>query len=259
MKQQKLPFVWEIDNSGIISYLVGTDHFAQDVYKKDAEKRLNGIEQVLFEVIITDENKAEFEKSIDESGLMEVMAGPYIEQLTRQEQEKISRIIEIPIMLLRNEPLFLLKKYLLNKYSPLNYKAVDVTIRETAQEKNTKIYPLETFQEQLTTLKLDCEQKGLEDLKQLIRIVQDFKNLNNYYKTIKHAYAHGDTETIKKMLTKEKISKKTGSDRNITMATRSIPYLQQPTMIAVGAAHCIIEPTMQDVYESNGIKTKRID
>ena len=48
-------------------------------------------------------------------------------------------------------------------------------------------------------------------------------------------------------------------DRNITLATRTIHYFQKPTLIGVGLAHCIIEPTMQDVYASNNIKTKRIN
>jgi hypothetical protein len=42
------------------------------------------------------------------------------------------------------------------------------------------------------------------------------------------------------------------------MTQRSLTYLAEPTLVAVGLAHFIVEPSMLTMYKEHGVNVKRL-
>jgi len=260
--QRRLPFVWELDYDGVVSYAIGVNHRVPADFTEDAERYVSKAQHVLFESAdLTPEMICEFNSA---------KAAEYIDRLTAEEQRKFEELFALPIKEAREESLLtlfsivLLKSYSSDDSSKLT--SVDDTILGAAKKRNISTSPLETTEENITLMSTLLRGFG-DGLSKIIRTADPgFNNHIATEKKVTEAYLRGDEEGLRKAeeptgSTMEEYCIKNpeiNEKRNIIMVERSMPYLAKPSIVAVGVAHYVCESSMLTVYKEKGIKNKRV-
>ncbi len=222
-EQRKLPFVWELDNKGIISHAIATRHSAPDIYREDIRKYCAGKKHVLTE-------------SYDYDSLLESI--------------DLREMVYKMLSGLKNEPRNF-RQYIELKQMAETIQALDHIIQETADEMKITNVGLETPEEQTETGKI--YDKAGEILGFSDDVIDAYENGSTQAMM---QLMNEKTTQLKNKLTKEEFEKH--MKRNATMAERSLPYMKAPTLIAAGTYHFFQTPTILDFYKEKGIKIKKI-
>ncbi len=245
-KPRQLPFVWKLTYNGTTSHAIGTNHTVPDAYSDDALLYVIAKENVLIE---TDNRKIPQEK-ID--ALCSKTLSSTIEQLTLPERRIISDITGMSISQLREYPIAGFHSHLVSRYyDSIPLKSIDTTIVEHAEKLGVPVKGLETVNELIEWK--EPEKYILADIKELI----EAERKSSWKTTLKFikAYEKGDLEALTKQANNYSIK---SPERNQRMVERSMPYLEKPTLIAVGVGHFVKEPTMLAMYKEKGVKVERI-
>jgi len=268
--QRKLPFVWELDYNGVKSLLVGTRHFAPNCFGDDVQRRVESVNTVLTEIGDPDLiNYDDVAKQL--SNLVRI--ADIFDCLSIKEKESCSTLLGITeethyeklcsvslsgslrkVALL---PVLFVEIHLHKKAHPY-FTSLEDQFTRIAKNKSIPVKALETVAEQLSVLEHSSFDEQVVYFKTFLAKCKTFEEWKKAHEKYIRAYVFGDSEYIK-----IRCSELPGVDihikRNYNLATRSLPYLNSPTIVAVGAAHCILEPSMIKVYEQQGVKTKRIE
>ncbi|MBI4140814.1 TraB/GumN family protein [Candidatus Woesearchaeota archaeon] len=261
-KQRRLPFVWQLDCEGVKSYLVGTSHHAPNCFKRDATNRLNGIEQLIVECVLP---------SVDEAGdgydKMQQVSAPcesLICLLSDGEQETLAKIAHVHVSVLKELPSIGLVPYLLVANANPYFESVDQVFHDVADERGIPVNGLETVDEQIISIQntASSQEDNILPLRKILLLNKKYHNLRAWLEKLGEAYVTGDTSKLREFICVDSLlqsEEKLILDRNQRLAERSIPYLTKPSLVAVGVGHCILEPSMQTLYEQRGIKVKQIE
>jgi len=215
----KLPFVWELNNDGIISHAIGTIHKPiGHLYKEDIQKYVKGKKYGLFE--LTKEACDIINQKQNE--LLEMVNEGKIEETYNiiETSNKISHIWGLEIDdIIENE----CNKQKIKKHSMDDPELI----------KYHKIY-LKLKQPPGTNLQTAYLEKDEETIKKIIEAYQ--QNINE--------------------LTEEEKDYTIRRDQKIFQ--RSMEYLNEPCIIAAGFSHLMTNPSILELYKEKGIQVKRI-
>ncbi len=258
----KLPFVWELDNKGVISHAIGTHHYCPFDFTEQVKPFVNGKNAVITETGIAD--FAEARKRVSD-----IAAKTYTDRLSPKHQQKISRMLApITLEMLRELPL-------VNIYGLFGQKSVpdtqikfgiDATIERFAQTANVPIHSIETFDEGVGYCRYIVTRFGEQLGEWLEWEDEQFSHGKRTAKLMVEAYLSGDEKRMRTTpstlgQTLDQYLKKNpelGTMRHKPIAERTIPYLTSPALVGVGVAHFITELSVLDFYKEKGITVKRI-
>ncbi len=234
----KLPYVWELDKDGVISYAIGTIHVALNEYEDDVTEKLRGKKRLLPEI-----NHHEMSKYHHE--FIHALFKPF----APEEKNMIVEMLGISLDELRALPPGLFHSYLYDPAAPEEFPSVDYVLRTKAEQNNLEIISLETPQEKLQNLHA---RNFLEKILAPARKNPDLFGclplfLRQSMSREMERYQRGELRPVHSDLA-----------RNRRMAERSLSYLDQPSVVGIGASHFLAEPSLLSLYQEKGIKVKRI-
>ncbi len=228
----KLPFVWELNNKGIISHAIGTYHWIPDLFREDVKKYVHNKSCVMVEC--RDDPDYFFFKHVRENGLEEHIA----DQI---------------------------------KKDPANRELYQARAREFAECAGGLDFDVEDVARSLSIPVIGLETKEEHALYYAIGEkynVMGTMNRGEPSTGPPENFVFGDEETAKKncaedilhwksIMSKEDLE--TLMRRNPNMVERSMQHIiRAPSLIAVGTAHYFANPTLLALYEREGIDVKRI-
>lgn len=258
----KLPFVWELNNNGVISHAIGTLHYCPVDFTEQIKTLIDGKSTAMTEA--GTQNYSEARKIISQ-----ISAAPYLAELSYKHQQKISRMLApITFEMLRKLPLFNIYGLVQQKSAPDTQMAsgIDETIKNLAQKAQVTIHPIETSDEGLAQGKYMVTRFG-ENLGEWLNWEDEqFSQGKKTAILFSEGYLSGDEkrllatpvtlgQTLEQYLKK---NPEMGMGRHKHMAENTMPYLTSPTIIGIGVAHLIAETTVLDFYQNKGIKIERI-
>jgi len=251
MNQRKLPFVWELRYNGTISHAVGTHHSVPDIpdiYAEDAARYVEGKKQLLMECDILKKPEGDLARLLD-TQLSEVTG-----KADHKDLVTLACILEQPMFLLTSMRVLALDDALLKKCTSSKLKAVDFVMQEQALKYGVAINYLEKNEEHVPDLKAAIRRvpERVQEIATQERLEPG--SWKKEYRQDLDAYMSGDLQAIIELSKKEEIN----TDRHKTIAERSLPYLKEPSTIAVGLAHFVVEPTVLTFYRQKGIEVKRV-
>lgn len=250
---RKLPFVWELDNKGTVSYAIGTSHIVPTSYKSEAKKYISRAKNLCVELDI---RKGKTQSEID--NILSRKYGEILDLLATDEQEEISRRLNMPLEKLRALPRAALPIIYYERAGYTAKNCVDLELITSAEENKIPIIELETTELQARAFKesMNAEKEKTISLvrKQLAKSAE-----YNPVKELIDAYMRGDESTLTSQFNEQNEGQlDVHVRRNEGLAANSLPYLEQPSTVAVGVAHFIMEPSILTLYKEHGIKIKRI-
>lgn len=244
--QRKLPFVWQVSKDGIVSHLVGTHHYAPDVFGRDARKLVRGKDALLQEEQISEADfnywsAVEYKDKLDAVERHFYTGSDGNKKFPTLRNSRENNILEQKLKELN-------KKF----YGHKNIRAVDDTITAEAFRRDMPVLGLE----------LPCESAILQSAYEKAPDMQDRKKDMELYLT-------GDLERIKQYHEPQKaelesrmsiVERAVEAKRNERMFERSVPYLNiQPCVVSVGLAHAAIdEDSLVRRYSDAGFEVRRL-
>jgi len=261
----KLPFVWELDTAGIVSHAIGTFHITDTDYSEAIESYLKGKNHCLVEMNLFD---SELRKELISLIPTLPKIKDYAPEVPLPQQERIARSVHKPYQELMNTTLIefsSLATDIPGVALPVQ-KGIDILLMSASMSHGAAIVSLETVAEQMNAFKRILDENARKiplflanPETYVAAVVGDFKNRTA-------AYASGDILRVRQLkdMSGQTLDQITEShpeitgERNRRMTDLSLPYLQQPSIVAVGVAHFLCEPTMLTMYEEKGIKVKRV-
>ncbi|MBI4450565.1 TraB/GumN family protein [Candidatus Woesearchaeota archaeon] len=251
-----LPFVWELQYKGVTSLAIGTCHVYPYDITEPALQYVRGRRRLFLECI--DAGRREFVKGTEN----------FTHKLAPQDVSKLTAFIGYPPENLRDMDTPTILGAMQAKAMEALYGrvlSVDVSLFSAAQSSTVQCEALENREEKRSQL-LD-----LRDLEgDLALWVQkedaDFSKLKESLKSMVDAYDSGDPAAVRSVrnmigLTLDQMLQKYPSmhePRNRRMVERSLPFLDEPCVVAVGTAHFICEPSMLALYEEHGVRVRRM-
>lgn len=235
LEPKKLPFVWELNHCGTISYAVGTNHDAPEHYLAHARELMQGKRYLVLENL---------QRKLDYFSRHQALMGflSYIVALhgdsflarTSNEQYNVLEALRI--------------EHLTPLYGTPHPISVESQLRLAAKETETARKGIETGAEM---------EPNLPPLRKGVSAA-----------TILNAWMNGDENTLTRLVDENQemahrqytpSQQAYHRGRNTLMATRSLPYLRSPSVIAVGAGHfCTSQDSLLTLYQEKGITVKRI-
>ncbi len=242
----KLPFVWELNNEGVISHAVGSIHCVENIYSQNAKKLLEGKKHLLTEARTED---ATIQEQLD---IGNIKLGSSIEKLTQKEKSDLEYYTDTPLETLIELPVGVIPAYLLQRSGYRNLTSME-QIFEDASHVRPKALEKIDFKIATDQLK-DCT----ESLRTLIAVVPPTRgSAIQFFQTLYTAYKEGNAQKIAR-LSELDDEKELTQERNKTMVNNSLAYIKQPSIVLAGAAHFVCEPSMLTLYQEKGIKVKRV-
>ncbi len=257
-----LPFVWELDYQGVQSHLVGTMHFLPNWssvpdFKPAADELLRGKEHFLQELYLPE---------IDIVNKIRIMSavsgqkfGDYLGTFGEEEKLLLAKTLGVTPSDLEKRPTMMLTAYLLQaaKISPVD--GVEEILQHSAEKKDIKIASLETVDEQIA-----CMKEVMDGTSEAFRNIIDKEKrqpgfFKGYYPKVFESYLSGNEEDL--LFSGSQIYERTPPSmiqRNRNMVQRSLSYLVEPTVVAVGAFHCLGEDSMINFYRENDVTVRRV-
>ena len=248
MNQRKLPFVWELDNKGVVSHAIGTYHVTENCYKEDANQRLRGKSNLLVEI------RAEDVPIQTRTLISRIKLSEGIEKLTQPEQkELVSYIPGSSLEELKDLPTACFTEYLMHLAGFRNLVSLEETFLDVALKKDMPVNSLEIAYIDRLVAKI---RNNTDELRQAIKFGQKCGSIPQSMREMYLAYQAGNEKRMEQLA--EKHMEKLDLERNENMTEKSLPHLQRPSIVAVGVAHFLFEPSMLTLYRQKGIEVKRI-
>lgn len=247
--QKKLPFVWELNNHGVISYAIGTMHVMKNQYAEECERYLSHAPQLLLERTFDDSKK-----------------DPQLIDIPFSDIVAAAKTLDIDINTFMKIPPELQLGYLFVGKNYRQYAGVDLTLSKKAA--GLPRYSLETPEERREAASymnipgkikqfIDADQKNPGDGKKLFAafkfgfdIMMDLYEQASLPKMELFMLARKDWQTPELRANMKK--------RNRTMVARAMPHLEKPSVFAVGCAHFLLEESVLEHFERQGIKTELV-
>ncbi len=254
-----LPFVWELDYGGVQSHLVGTMHVLPNWssvpdFKPVADELLCGKKNILLELEMTKGQRGELIAALTTQKIED-----YWGTLDQEERACWGEITGIKPSMLATAPAIGLSSILFNAAGISLVAGVEEILKTSANTQNVIVSGLETVGEQTEYIISEYFQRLPTILKSMVdREKKQPGLIHEHSHRLLRNYLSGE----EKALLKEYFlfSEKTVAivQRNQKMAQRSLSYLVEPTVVAVGVIHCLGEDSMVDFYREQGITTKRV-
>ncbi len=234
----KLPFVWELDKDGVISYAIGTIHVALNEFEEDVAEKIQGKKRLLPEI-----NHHEMSPYHEE--FIQALFKPF----TLNEKNTILDMLGLSLDELRSLPPGLFHSYLYNPAAPEEFPSVDYVLRRKAEQNDLEIISLETPQEKMQNLHTS------NFLEKILAPARENPDIFGYLPLLLRQSMSREMERYQRGELQP-----THSDlaRNQRMAERSVEYLDQPSVVGVGASHFLAEPSLLSLYQEKGITVKRV-
>jgi len=242
---KKLPFVWELDYDGVISNTIGTMHAVRNIFGDDITAKLDGKTNLLLEC--TPDAMASHGQAI-----LDIL----FENYNDSERNTFLNAFGTDYDTLRQLNPAHLYSCLFNPTNYRDYPAVDFVCYEKARSNNIQIIGLETPQEKLDWLRqsqlASMFKLARQDLQKACQVIPGLMRFG--LELLMNAYENGH-ESLPFGRPQDTAD---SSQRNQKMVERSLTYLHQPSVVAVGLDHFIAAPTIIDLYQEKGIKVKRV-
>src|SRR3989344_7271486 len=135
MKQERLPFIWELNADGTISHAVGTFHLAPDIYRESARELLSDKKVLFLERDITS-----LTEEVDIGDIItKYKTGEVLQYLTDEEKAACAELMKIPLNNLYELPYAeaIVKMYL--PYIEGDIMSVDMALAIEAKQKDISI------------------------------------------------------------------------------------------------------------------------
>jgi len=245
-EQKKLPFVWELNYNGVISHAIGSIHafpFTEKYVKSIANYVLDK-ECVMMEYARTGFPIRKAKK------IMNIKAKETLEKLTSHEKNKVSKKLETSIRSLKKWTIDRVFGELYDRSCPhkSSIDGLDTPIYWFAFTFKIPRVSLETVAERYKSF---INPDHSRELKQIINYR---KGPEKFYTDLFQAYIDGKI----KQLNEFAFDEDNLTERNKIMVERSIPLLEKPSLVAVGAVHFTKGPSMLTMYKEKGIDVKRV-
>jgi len=263
------PAMWEATKGNQKVYLLGSVHILPAEvkwYTPTIKKAFDSSEQVMFEVLDTSANAAEYKNYIRAHGFLP--KGKIIsDYLTGTEYRKY-QIISKELGLNRAyydkmKPwLFFIA---LNSIISKDYTkyGVDNLLEDEAKVQNKPTYSLETVSQALSAISSVPMSKDIKELKKFLAPRSAGKMEASRRNSLLKAWATGDTRTAKRLLAKS-IRGKQYYNMIIKRNNNWYPKMQQiisqkqQSMVIVGLAHLLGKGNLLDKLKRSGYKVRRV-
>jgi len=226
----KLPFVWELEYTGVVSHAAGTLHYAFPIYPRES-----------FTPLVIDKSMTLTEIVFPSSTLA---YSPFT-------QEKICEIIELLRKIPNRAPLTEQERTEITKLIN-HHQFIDVAIMQASREQETPVRELETDSEH--------DSPYLNQHSRTYSPEETFAMKFMY--TGGHTNYFTDVVNEGRVLTRRNFTPlqwKNYCNRNKVMAERAVPYLREaPTLVAVGLGHYLGPGNILERWEKEGVKVRRI-
>ncbi len=254
-----LPFVWELDyNGGVQSHLVGTTHLLPQWtnvpnFEPAADRLLCEKRNMLIELDLA---KADFRQIAQ--ALCAERIGDYWDILNEEERILLGKITEVDYAKLAKMPTVMISPALIKAAGITTTSGIEEICREPARKYMIPISSLETTEEQIQYLNEMREKTSVFLRRMIDREKRETGFMHEYTRRIFRNYLSGDENNILKdswILSERPPSH---LQRNQNMVQRSLSYLANPTVVAVGLAHCLGKDSMVDFYREQVITIRRV-
>jgi uncharacterized protein YbaP (TraB family) len=258
-KTAKLPFVWQIDYKGATSHFVGTQHFTAINYGPALSEILEGKKRVFLE------RNMQETCADDYAPVRKYLAEQTIDALPETLHAAFTNIFEKTPAQARTTPVFdLYMRLFLRVIASLDsFYRMEVQIQKRADKRGIPVEGLETTEENHAGL-LDEMQNFAQNIPRLLGYGPSVHaHALSAFTALSTAYATGDREAALNAgslggTLEDKFNKPLLIQRNRNMAERSLQRLVEPSLVAVGVAHGIVEPSVQTLYREAGAKVERV-
>ncbi len=243
----KLPFVWELNNEGIISHAVGSIHCVENIYAQDAKRLLDGKKHLLTEA------RTEDATVLEQLEICHIKLGSSIEKLTQKEKSDLEYYTDTPLETLRELPAGAFPVYLIQRAGYHNLTSMEQIFEDVSRvpPKSLEKADFKLASEQLK----DCT----ESIRTLIAVVPPTRgSAIQFFQNLYTAYKKGDAQKIARFSELDDKKEDRTQERNKTMVDNSLAYIQQPSIVLAGTTHFVCEPSMLTMYQEKGITVKRV-
>lgn len=245
-----LPFVWEVNNEGIVSHAVGTNHASGENYQLAVRFILEGKRRLFLE--LNPEN-IPLETTLR---LVSYRWNHIFEHLTPQEASTFVRINRTTVENLRERSILLYQCEILQRLYP-GCVPLEGTLVQIAGEKEIPIHELETVEENAQAALCGLAyypqfiRRNVKAAPRRLSIAQAMKSLGS-------AYAKGSETEIADLAEGYTYQDEQQRERDRRLAQRSFPLLTEPSVIALGAMHFLEPGNVLDWYRKSGLKVQRV-
>lgn len=243
------------------SYLFGTMHLQNEAaftYKEIVEEKINECTAFATEFKLDDADQELMTKymNLPEGLLLESLLSPKkFAAVDKFLQEKLN----LPLIAFnRSKPLVISNLITASIFQNDMDLALDVYLYQYAKMQGKALLGIETFDEQMEVLQkipLDIQVKSLK------KLIKNFDEHRTEMNEIAELYTKGDTKTLYKLTKKSTkgFRKVMLYDRNQVMAERIVKLIEnEPTCLAIGAAHLEGQKGVLKLLKRAGVKIKRI-
>ncbi len=256
----KLPFVWELKKDGVVSHAIGTLHECDRDYTPALDEITRSAERVLLEqkpgklqmVLLAPCAVYHILQG------MKIQWAPILDLLSQEEQEDVARMYRMPLQELRQKNIFSVEK-------PAGMKieyAFELILMRLARQQRKPAYALERWSEQIQyyeeTMLYKDPAKRAENLRRQLAVhrAYDPSMERSPIELLIDSLHNGNGNYLREIMNPETI--KALAKRNKRMVQRSLSCLTRPTLIAVGATHLVVEPSLPTLYREHGIEVTRV-
>lgn len=263
------PAMWEATKDNHKVYLLGSVHILPAEvkwYTPTIRHAFESSEQVMFEVLDTPENAAEYKRYIRTHGFLPngKMISDYLTDTEYEKYEMISSQLGLNSYYYdRMKPwLFFMA---LNSIITKDYSkyGVDNLLEDEAKAQNKPRYSLETIAEALNAISSVPMSKDIRELKEFLAPKGLGKSEATRRSSLLKAWATGDTVSAKRMLAKSMRGKQYYSmiikrNNNWYPKIRQVISQKKRSMVIVGLAHLIGKGNLLDKLKRSGYRVHRV-
>ncbi|MBI4152211.1 TraB/GumN family protein [Candidatus Woesearchaeota archaeon] len=253
-----LPFVWELDNKGITSCLIGTMHLLPEwsnLFQLEtiAHELLSGKKNLLLESHLEGNDLRAVYDEVKKHRVEDYWQG-----LTEDERVLLGNLAGKPPEQLATQPPILLMYDLFRAAGQKLIPGIEEILKSEAENHVPPIScsGLET-REEMIRYNQEINQNLPDSLARILEMERrEPGSVHRFtYLTFFNYFSGSEAAVLTNHFQK---SLPSHSQRNDNMVQRSLSYLEEPSVVAVGLSHCIGEHSLVDLYPDHGITIRRI-